>query len=59
MTDLTSSIQFLQTGFTILLGLALGEAFKQLVADGDQDIKRERVPSLFAFLFMIFRSSMA
>jgi hypothetical protein len=48
MTDLTSSIQFLQTAFTILLGLALGEAFKQFVPDGDQDIRLDRLPSLFA-----------
>ncbi len=53
-TDLTHAIQFLQTGFTILLGLALGEAFKQFVPDGDQDIKRERLHSPLAFLFMIF-----
>lgn len=54
MTDLTHTIQFLQTSITILLGLALGEAFKQLVPDGDQDIKSERIHSLLAFLFMIF-----
>jgi hypothetical protein len=54
MTDLTHAIQFFQTGVTILLGLALGEAFKQLVPDGDQDIRSDRVASLMAFLFMIF-----
>jgi hypothetical protein len=54
MTDLTHAIQFFQTGFTILLGLALGEAFKQLVPDGDQQIRSDRVPSLLAFLFLIF-----
>jgi hypothetical protein len=54
MTDLSHAIQFFQTGFTILLGLALGEAFKQLVPDGDQDIRSDRVPLLLAFLFMIF-----
>ena len=54
MTDLTHAIQFLQAGVTILLGLALGEAFKQLVPDGDQNIRSDRVHSLLAFLFMIF-----
>jgi hypothetical protein len=54
MSDLAHAIQFFQTGITILLGLALGEAFKQLVPDGDQDIRSDRVASLMAFLFMIF-----
>jgi hypothetical protein len=54
MTDLTSAIQFFQTGFTILLSLAIGEGFKQLVPDGDKDINLDRIPSLAALLFMIF-----
>jgi hypothetical protein len=54
MTDLTHAIQFFQTAFTILMGLALGEAFKQLVPDGDASIRSDRLPLLFAFLFMIF-----
>jgi hypothetical protein len=54
MTDLTHAIQFFQTAFTILLGLALGEGFKQFVPDGDKDIIWDRSPSLLAFLFMIF-----
>lgn len=54
MTDLTHAIQFFQTAFTILMGLALGEAFKQLVPDGDKDIRSDRLPLLLAFLFMIF-----
>jgi hypothetical protein len=54
MTDLTSAIQFFQTAFTILMGLALGEAFKQLVPDGDVNIRLDRLPLLFAFLFVIF-----
>jgi uncharacterized protein with PQ loop repeat len=37
-----------------LLGLALGEAFKQFVPDGDQDIRWDRSSSLLALLFMIF-----
>ncbi len=53
MSDLSHAVQFLQTAVAIVLGLALGEAFKQLVPDGDQDIRKDRVPSLVAFLFMI------
>lgn len=54
VTDVSHAIQFFQTGFTILLGLALGEAFKQFVPDGDENIRWDRLASLFAFLFMIF-----
>jgi hypothetical protein len=46
-------IQFLQTGFTIILGLALGEAFRQLVPDGDKDIRKDRIAGMLAFMFMI------
>jgi hypothetical protein len=53
-TDLTHLVQFLQTAYTILLGLALGEALKQFVPDGDQPIKTDRLPLLLAFLFMVF-----
>ena len=52
--DLTHLVQFLQTAYTILLGLALGEALKQFVPDGDQPIRRDRILLLLAFLFMIF-----
>lgn len=53
-TDLTHAVQFLQTAITIILGLALGEALKQLVPDGDKDIRTDRVGLLLAFFFMIF-----
>jgi hypothetical protein len=54
MSDLANAIQFFQAGVGILLGLALGEAFKQLVPDGDANIRGDRVYLLLAFLFMIF-----
>lgn len=54
MTELTHAVQFLQAAFTILLSLAFGEAFKQLVPDGDQDMRWDRFWSLFAFVVMIF-----
>jgi hypothetical protein len=54
MNDLTHAVQFFQTGYTILLALAFGEALKQFVPDGDQIIRWDRLPSLLAFLFMIF-----
>lgn len=54
MTDLTHAVQFLQTAYTILLALSFGEAFKQVVSDKREPIARERIPSLLAFLFMIF-----
>jgi hypothetical protein len=54
MTDLVHIAQFLQASYTILLALAFGEAFKQLVPDGDQPIRSDRLPLLLAFLFMIF-----
>jgi hypothetical protein len=54
VTELTHAVQFLQAVFTILLSLAFGEAFKQLVPDGDQDMRWDRFWSLFAFIVMIF-----
>jgi hypothetical protein len=36
------------------MGLALGEAFKQFVPDGDKNIRWDRLPFLVAFLFTIF-----
>jgi hypothetical protein len=53
-SDLIHAVQFLQTAITIVLGLSLGEALKQLVPDGDKCIRKDRVPLLFAFFFMIF-----
>jgi hypothetical protein len=58
MTDLAHAVQFLQAAYTILLGLAFGEAFKQFVPDGDQRIRWDRLASLLAFLFMISPSTM-
>jgi hypothetical protein len=52
--DLVHAVQFFQATYTILLALALGEAFKQFVPDGDQNIRWDRFPSLVAFLFTIF-----
>lgn len=54
MPDLAHAVQFFQSAYTILLALALGEAFKQFVPDGDRDIRWDRLPSLLAFLFTIF-----
>lgn len=55
MTDLTHAVGFLQNAYTIVLALALGEAFKQFVADsGERRIFWNRFPALVAFLFMIF-----
>jgi hypothetical protein len=54
LTDLVHAVQFLQAAYTILLGLAFSEAFKQFVPDGDANIRWDRLPSLMAFLFMVF-----
>jgi hypothetical protein len=54
MTDLAHAIQFLQTTFTILLSLAFGESFRQLVPDVEKDIRWNRLYALLAFIFMIF-----
>jgi hypothetical protein len=48
-----NAVQFFQGAYTILLGLALGEAFKQFLPDGDENIRWDRLPSLLAFLLMI------
>jgi hypothetical protein len=53
-SDLSHAVQFVQAAIAIILGLALGESLKQLVPDGDQDIRKDRVPLLFSFFFMIF-----
>lgn len=52
-TDLAHAVGFLQTAYTILLALSFGEAFKQFVAE-QGPIEWTRLPSLSAFLFMIF-----
>ena len=51
-SDLAHAVQFLQAAIAIILGLALGEALKQFVPDGDKDIRKDRGPLLFAFFFM-------
>jgi hypothetical protein len=53
MPEVQHAVQFFQTVYGILLALALGEAFKQFVLDGDQNIRWDRSASLWAFLFMI------
>jgi hypothetical protein len=53
-TDLTHAVTFVQAAVTIIFGLALGEALKQLVPDGDMGIRKDRVPLLLAFFFMVF-----
>lgn len=56
-SDLIDAVTFFQRAFTIVLALALGEAFKQFVADADKDkrtIHWDRLPALLTFLFMIF-----
>lgn len=55
MNDLIHAVGFLQNAYTILLALALSEAFKQFVSDSDRkEIVWDRFPSLLAFLFLIF-----
>jgi hypothetical protein len=54
MTELAHAVQFLQAAFTILLSLAFGEAFKQLVPDGDQEMRWDRFWSLLAFIVLMF-----
>lgn len=53
MTNLQHAVGFLQTAYTVILVLAVGEAFKQFVPDNDK-VRIERLPSLLAFLFLIF-----
>ena len=53
--DIIHAGSFLQSTFTIILALALGEAFKQFVADSDdRPIHWDRTPALLFFLFLIF-----
>ena len=55
MTSLSHAVGFLQNAYTIVLALALSEAFKQFVADsGDRNIHWNRSWSLIGFLFLIF-----
>lgn len=53
--DVIDAILFFQRAFTIVLALALGESFKQFVADREEKtIHWDRLPALLTFLFMIF-----
>jgi hypothetical protein len=53
--DITHAVGFLQTAYTILLALALGEAFRQFILDrAEQNIQWNRLPALLGFLFLIF-----
>lgn len=53
--DITDAVTFFQRAFTIVLALALGEAFKQFVADKEEKtIHWDRLPALLTFLLMVF-----
>jgi hypothetical protein len=53
--DAIDAIAFFPRAFTIVLALALGEAFKQFVTDKEEKaIQWDRLPALLTFLFMIF-----
>lgn len=53
--DVVDAITFFQRAFTIVLALALGEAFKQFVTDKEEKgIQWDRLPALLTFLFMVF-----
>ena len=55
--DLADAVGFFRGAFTIVMGLALGEAFKQFVAErvgeDQRSIHWDRFPSLISFLFLI------
>jgi hypothetical protein len=49
------AVGFIQTTFSIVLALALGEALRQAVADSDdRPIHWNRLPALLSFLLIIF-----
>jgi hypothetical protein len=57
--DIVDTVGFYQKAFTLILALALAEAFKQFVADKadkeeDRVIHWDRLWSLISFLFLIF-----
>lgn len=55
IANLKHAVGFLQSAYTIVLALALSEAFKQFVADsGDRKIYWNRTFSLIGFLVQIF-----
>jgi hypothetical protein len=53
VSNLQHAVAFLQTAYTIVLALALGEAFKEFVVS-DRDIEWNRLAPLAGVLFMIF-----
>jgi hypothetical protein len=55
LSHISHATGFLQAAYTILLSLALGEAFKQIISDDpDKEFRLNRLWGLAAFLFMIF-----
>jgi hypothetical protein len=53
--DVIDAVSFFQRAFTIVLALALGEAFKQFVTDKEEKgMQWDRLPALLTFLFMVF-----
>jgi dolichyl-phosphate-mannose--protein O-mannosyl transferase len=54
MSSLSHAVGFLQAAYTIVLGLALTEGFKQFVPDRDEEIDWDRFWPLFGFVFLIF-----
>jgi hypothetical protein len=56
--SVANDIDFFQKVFTVVMALALGEAFKQFVADAkepaeDKTIHWNRLPALVSFIFLI------
>lgn len=57
--DYQDAVSFFQRAFTVVLALALSEAFKQAIADKagepeDRIVHWERLPTLLGFLLLIF-----
>ena len=56
--DIADVIAFFERGFTVVLALALGEAFKQFVNEkaqhGKEIVNWSCLPALVSFLFLIF-----
>ncbi|MCK1392812.1 hypothetical protein [Bradyrhizobium sp. 1] len=57
--DYQDAVSFFQRAFTVVLALALSEAFKQAIADkatkpDEQIVYWERLPTLLGFLLLIF-----
>jgi hypothetical protein len=53
--NVVHTVSFFQTAFTIILALALGEALKQFVSDGEEHpVHWDKLPSFLSFLLIIF-----